>query len=168
MSLPGKMSYETTPFGFRMREVLIVGTALFVGVVLLLTPIGGIFIRIVLASAILAGSILYAFVRINRIFTIEEALFKKFRFTSRDKKYIRGGALVDNTSHFNMAQDAQAHGGRMVIALPQSWAFQDNWDLTGKVVGMFLLTVFLSFLLFGGGYDALMREIKSLVYSLSR
>jgi hypothetical protein len=169
MSIPAKTSFKTTAFGVSPRELIITGSAGFIGLAFLAVPIGSIFLRILFMAGLFAAGFTYAFWRIGRIWTIEEYAFNRLKYRSRAHRFIKGGSSIQFSGDPEQAaetspgekdakEQARAPAIREEIAgkpavtreplfwLPQSLSPQSNSQLVGVALGVFSIAVFLTWM----------------------
>ncbi len=183
MSVPAKTSFKTTSFGVQARELIIAGTAGFVGLAILAIPIGSIFIRIVVAAGLFSGGILYAFWRIERTWNIEEYFFNRWKHGLRSRRFVKGGSEFDGTSIDigplgsgssasareektvnKPALERPATGWSKVLVWAPDWLVpHSNIELSGMVLSVFALVVFLAWMWTSGDVATLQGEIQILV-----
>lgn len=146
MSLPTKASFETTGFGVRKRELVIIGVALAGTLFILIIPFAAIFARIILGTMVMAAGILYAFWRIRKYWTVEEWIINKIKYQSRTRKFIKGGAFitqnhavaVEGTLPEKPAREYQPAS----FTLPSWLTPQSNFQLIGYVLSFAALVIF--------------------------
>ncbi len=183
MSVPAKTSFKTTSFGVRARELIIAGTAGFIGLALLAIPIGSIFIRIIAAAALFSAGILYAFWRIDRTWSLEEYFFNRWKHGVRSRRFVKGGSEFDGTSiNVGLAgpEPTAATGevkvvnkpthrkrgtgwNKVLVWVPDWMVPESNVELSGMVLSVFALVVFLAWMWKSGNVATLQGEIQILL-----
>ncbi len=189
MGIPAKTSFKTTAFGVRARELVIAGGAGFVGLAILALPVGSIFIRIVVMAGLSGAGILYAFWRVDRTWSIEEYLFNRWKYGIRSRRFVKGGSLFEGVSigvgPYGSGLSSGLGGNvstgvagkprrefpfsgweKTLFWLPESWEPHSNTELTGMVLSVFALVVFLAWVGTTGGVSALEVQIQLLFAAL--
>jgi hypothetical protein len=183
--IPTKTSFQTTAFGVRARELVILCGGGFIGLALLALPLGSIFIRILLAAGLSGAGILFAFWRVERTWTIEAYLFNRWKYSLRSRRFVKGGSQFEGASlsweapestatqtvqkddsKVSRKNDAEATQGEPLFWLPERLVPHSNGELVGFVLSSFAVTVFLSWVTASGGVGLIQSQLQLLAQAL--
>jgi hypothetical protein len=179
MNVPAKTNFATTALGVRPRELVITGAAGFLGLALLALPLGSIFVRILIAAGLTGAGVLYAFWRVNRVWTVEAYLFQRLRYSQRARRFLKGGAAgqdrqpdpaspapppgaASSTQSEASVQPAASQPAEPLFWLPAALSPQSNRELLGLVGAWFAVTVFLGWMLASGGIEDIQIHLRLL------
>ena len=161
MSLTSKTPLSITSFGVPARDVIIIGIALVISLIILATPFAVIFVRIVAAAALFSASVVYAFWRVDRVWPIEVYLMNKYGWEARKRFFVKGGAQSDSLKPPAVA--AATYDAPALFWLPGQFSPKSNLQLFFSMLSIFVLVVFLSWIGTGG-----IEQAQALIRTLSR
>jgi hypothetical protein len=184
-NIPTKTSFQTTAFGVRARELVILCAAGFLGLALLALPLGSIFIRILLAAGLSGAGILAAFWRVERTWTIEAYLFNRWKYSLRPRRFVKGGSqfggaampwevsspavpetVREEDGKASREKDAPAAQAQPLFWLPERLVPHSNGELAGFVLSSFAVTVFLGWVTASGGVGLIQSQLQLLASAL--
>ncbi len=153
--LPSRASLDTTAAGVKRRELVLILTAVGLGLLILVLPLGPILGRVALAFGLGGALVVYAFWRVEREWTIEGWLYGRLQYARREKRFVRGG---------ERAQQLEKQAAQAEVDIPPGMrsATQDsegvlfwigaytNGQLLARVGSVALLALFLAWSGTGG------------------
>ncbi|MBN2499152.1 MAG: hypothetical protein JXB38_00215 [Anaerolineales bacterium] len=153
--LPSRAPLDTTAAGVKRRELVLILTAVGLGLLILVLPLGPILGRVALAFGLGGALVVYAFWRVDRQWTIEGWLYGRLQYARREKRFVRGGEHT---------RQVEKQAGESKIDIPPLMrsAAQDtndvlfwiqaytNGQLLARVGSVALLAVFLTWSGTGG------------------
>lgn len=165
MSLPSKASYDITSFGITRRELAIAASGILLSLGILVTPWASIFIRMLLAVVVFAGTVLLALWRVHGVWTLEGYALNQIKFFLRNRRYIRGGASSAELGRYQRrAEETQRQSAQQVQPLnwlPSQFSPGNNRALLASVLSVASFSLLLAWV----GTDGV-REMQLLLEAL--
>ena len=157
--LPAKTALKGTGFGINQRELIIVGSAVLLMLIVFATPFTGLLPRIVLGFGLVTGATLYALWRVKGYWTIERWLIRQIRYQSGKRRYLKGQAVASVLSEPLFAQESPSQAQQQgkpssVVAdaeaplfrLPSWLSPESNSELMGYVTAIFSIVALLAWI----------------------
>jgi len=155
--LPPRTDFRATQWGFTTRDFGIAIGGVLLGLLQIIVPYAGIFVRLVAFTLIVLTAMVLAFWRIEKVYTIEEfVLFRIRQWRGYRHVYLKDGAEFNRLGQYaNPAEKATPTApGRVLFMLPEWLVPKSNQDLVYSALSIVTFVAFISWVGTGGVEEA--------------
>ena len=167
--LPPRTDFDATQWGFTTRDFGIAIGGIFLGILQVITPYASIFIRLILFAIIVIAGAVFAFWRVDKVYTLEEYLINLVeQWRGHRRVYTKDGADIDVLHPYSniVTGDADTQKierirkitptapGKVLFIIPRWFVPKSNEDLLYSALSIFSFVLFISWIGTGGVKDA--------------